>query len=45
MGQVYHSWWRICRDINVFPGSNITCFTFYVHLWPIYRFSLVLMEY
>jgi hypothetical protein len=20
----------------IFPGSNITCFTFYIHLWPIY---------
>jgi hypothetical protein len=36
MGQVYQCWWRICREINVFfsPGSNITCFTFYIHLWP-----------
>jgi hypothetical protein len=35
-GQVYQCWWRICREINVlFPGSNITCFTFYIHLWPI----------
>jgi hypothetical protein len=22
----------ISRNINVFPGSNITCFTFYIHL-------------
>jgi hypothetical protein len=39
MGQVYQCWWRIRREINVFffpPGSNITCFTFYIHLWPIY---------
>jgi hypothetical protein len=21
---------------NFFLGSNITCFTFYIHLWPIY---------
>jgi hypothetical protein len=42
MGQVYQCWWRICRDINVFfPGSNITCFTFYIPLWPIYRLSLM----
>jgi hypothetical protein len=34
MGQVYQRWWRICREINVFPGSNITCFTFYIHLCP-----------
>jgi hypothetical protein len=43
MGQVYQCWWRICREINVFffPGSNITCFTFHIHLWPIYWLSLV----
>jgi hypothetical protein len=28
MGQVYECWWRICREINFFPGLNITCFTF-----------------
>jgi hypothetical protein len=28
MRQVYQCWWRICREINVFPGSNITCVTF-----------------
>jgi hypothetical protein len=22
-----------------FPGSNITCFAFYIHLWPIYRLA------
>jgi hypothetical protein len=27
MGQVYQCWWRICREINAFPFSNITCFT------------------
>jgi hypothetical protein len=44
MGQVYQCWWRICREINVFfQGSNITCFTFYTHLWPIYWLSLVEM--
>jgi hypothetical protein len=33
MGQMYQSWWRICREINVFfLSSNITCFTFYIHL-------------
>jgi hypothetical protein len=32
MGQVYQCWWRICREINVFLGSNITCFTFHIHL-------------
>jgi hypothetical protein len=25
-------WCRICREIHFFPGSNITCFTFYVHV-------------
>jgi hypothetical protein len=32
LGHVHQCWWRICREINVFPGSNITCFTFYTHL-------------
>jgi hypothetical protein len=42
MGQVYQCWWRTCREINVsfFPGSNITCFTFYIHVCPIYWLSL-----
>jgi hypothetical protein len=43
-GQVYLSWWRICREINDFLGPNITCFTFYIHLWPIYWLSLVAYE-
>jgi hypothetical protein len=30
MGQVYQCWWRICIGIDVFPGSNITCFIFYI---------------
>jgi hypothetical protein len=41
MGQVYQCWWRICREINVLPDSNVTCFTSYIHLWPIYWLSLV----
>jgi hypothetical protein len=42
MGQAYQCWWRICREINFFPpGSNITCFTFYIHLWLICRLSIV----
>jgi hypothetical protein len=45
MGQVYHCWWRICWQINVSPGTNITCFTFHIHLWPIYWLSLVLLNY
>jgi hypothetical protein len=24
-----------------FLGSNITCFTFYIHLWPIYWLSII----
>jgi hypothetical protein len=24
-----------------FPGSNITCFTFYIHLWPVYWLSFI----
>jgi hypothetical protein len=34
VGEVYECWWRICREINVFyfPGSDITCLTFYIHL-------------
>jgi hypothetical protein len=36
MGQVYKCRW-IYREMSVFfPGSNITCFTFYIHLWPVY---------
>jgi hypothetical protein len=42
MGQVYQCWWRICREINVIPRFNITCFTFYIHLWPVYWLSLVI---
>jgi hypothetical protein len=32
MGQAYQCWWRICREIIFFPGSNLACFTFYIHL-------------
>jgi hypothetical protein len=35
MGQVYQCS-RICREINAFPGSNITYFMFYTHSRPIY---------
>jgi hypothetical protein len=28
MGQVYRRWWRICREINTFSGSNISWFAF-----------------
>jgi hypothetical protein len=31
MGQVYQCWWRICREIIFFSGSNIIRFTFYIH--------------
>jgi hypothetical protein len=42
MGPVYQCWRRICREINVSfsPGSNITYFTFYIHLWLIYWFCI-----
>jgi hypothetical protein len=36
MGEVHQCWW-ICREI----GSNITCFTFYIHLLPICWLSLL----
>jgi hypothetical protein len=33
IGHVYQFWRWIRREINVsFPDSNITCFTFYIHL-------------
>jgi hypothetical protein len=32
MGLVYQCWWRTCREKSVFPGSYVTCFTFYTHL-------------
>jgi hypothetical protein len=35
MGQVYECLWRICREIYV-SSQNVTHFTFYIHLWPIY---------
>jgi hypothetical protein len=39
---VCQCWWRICREIMFFfPGSNITCFTFYIHLWPVYWLSFL----
>jgi hypothetical protein len=43
MRQMYQCWWRIYREIKVFPDSNITCFTFYIHLRPIYWLSLVIL--
>jgi hypothetical protein len=42
IGQICHCWWRICEHIKVFfPISNITCFTFYIHLWHIYWLPVV----
>jgi hypothetical protein len=42
MGEVHQCCWRICREINVsFSVSNITCFTFYIHLWAICWLFLV----
>jgi hypothetical protein len=35
VGQIYWYWWRIYREGNVFPCSNIIRFTFHTHLWPI----------
>jgi hypothetical protein len=33
MGQVYQCFGKICRGTSVFfSGSNIICFTFYIHL-------------
>jgi hypothetical protein len=40
VGQVHQFWWRICREMFL-PGSNIVCFTFHIHLWRIYRLSIV----
>jgi hypothetical protein len=43
MGQLRQFWWRIFSEITVFFScSNITYFTFYINLWPIYWPSLVL---
>jgi hypothetical protein len=33
---------RICWEIMFFPGSNVTYFMFYIHLWPIYWPSLII---
>jgi hypothetical protein len=45
MGQVYHYCGKICLEISVFlSGSNITCFTFYIHLWLMYGLSLVRLD-
>jgi hypothetical protein len=42
IGQVYQCWWRICRGINAFffQVRILTCFKFYIYLWPIYWLSL-----
>jgi hypothetical protein len=43
MGQVYQCWWRIIQKINVFPGSNITCFIYICDLFtdsPLYYIAL-----
>jgi hypothetical protein len=41
MGQLNQCWWSISREINVFPGSNIGCFTFCIRLWTIYWHPVV----
>jgi hypothetical protein len=40
MGQMYQCRWRICREIKFCSGANITCFAFYIYLWPTYWFFL-----
>jgi hypothetical protein len=32
MGNVHQCWWRIRQEIIFFPGLNITCYAFYIHL-------------
>jgi hypothetical protein len=45
MGQVYQYWWTVCREINAsFSGSNITCFTFYINLWPMYWIPRIIIS-
>jgi hypothetical protein len=39
MRQIYHYWQKIWQEILLLSGSNITYFTFYIHLWPIYWLS------
>jgi hypothetical protein len=34
MGQVYQCWRRICREMNVLPGTKNICFTYCIHFWP-----------
>jgi hypothetical protein len=41
MGQVYQCSRGICREINVFPRLEITCFTICIHWWPVYWLSFV----
>jgi hypothetical protein len=41
IGHMHQCWWRVYREICVFQGSNITNFTFCIHLWPIYGLLLV----
>jgi hypothetical protein len=43
MGQVYHCWWRMHREINVFTALDIIYFTSYVHWWHIYWLSLIVL--
>jgi hypothetical protein len=38
MGQVYRSWWKICREINVFSRAEYRMF--YV-LYPFVTYSLI----
>jgi hypothetical protein len=44
MGQVYQCWWRIYWEIMFFFQVQISRFTFYIHLRPIYCLSLIKSE-
>jgi hypothetical protein len=32
IGQVYQFWWRMCQEINFFPGSNITNILHFIYI-------------
>jgi hypothetical protein len=36
--------WGSVEKFKFYRGSNIICFTFYIHLWPIHWLSLVLVR-
>jgi hypothetical protein len=39
MGQLYRCWWKICQELNVFPGFE--CHMFYV-LYPFVTHLLII---